>query len=421
MNNDILLQRARLMMEQRRAIQAADQLRQVLANDPDNAEAHSLLALCLLGDRDQWHNATREAEMAVGLSPDSSLSHYVLASVLEKRNRFPEALQALDQAIQLAPEQSHFYGLKASVLGQQSRWREALEAASIGLSLDAEDESCSSLRAIAMERLGKTDHAMDQANAGVSRRPDSSMAHSTRGWALLQSGQYRQAQEAFREALRLGPTNEMARVGMIQALNNNHFFFRMIFSFYTFIGRMAQWTQWAILIGMFVGMRMLRAFAQANPEWQPYVLPISVLYLAFCILSWIATPMFNTFLRFHPFGKYLLSNQEKWASNLVAILGVIAVAGAILQTVRGDYGGAILMFIAPLFLSMPVSTAFSVDAGWPRYTCIAISIVLSALCFAALILIAIDGPWTGPFALYGIGIMLFTFFGNYLAKVTVRH
>jgi tetratricopeptide (TPR) repeat protein len=420
MNNDTYLQRARLLMEQHRPGQAAEQLRQVLANNPNIAEAHSLLALCLLENRDQWHNATREAEMAIGLSPDSSLSHYVLATILEKRNRFPEALQALDQAIQLAPEQSHFYGLKASILGQQSRWLEALEAATVGLSLDAEDESCSSIRAIAMERLGKVDSAIDQANTGVSRRPDSSMAHSTRGWALLQSGRYQEAQEAFREALRLGPTNEMARVGMIQALNSNHFFFRMIFSFYTFIGRMAQWTQWAILIGMFVGMRMLRAFAQANPEWQPYVLPISVLYLAFCLLSWISTPLFNTFLRFHPFGKYLLSNREKWASNLVAILGVVAVLGAILQGVRGDYGGAILMFIAPLFLSMPVSTAFSVDSGWPRYTCIAISVTLGFLCFVSLLLIASDGRWTGPFALYGLGIMLFTFLGNYLTKVTVR-
>ncbi len=421
MNSDIQLQRARLLIEQNRSSLAADQLRQVLASDPDIAEAHSLLALCLLENRDQWHDATREAELGVGLAPDSSLSHYVLASVFEKRNRLTEAMQSIDQAIQLAPEQSYFYGLKASIFGQQARWREALEAASTGLSMNAEDESCTSLRAIALERLGQTENAIQQAEAGVSKRPDSSMAHSTRGWALLQSGRYREAQEAFREALRLGPTNEMARVGMIQALNNNHFFFRMIFGFYTFIGRMAQWAQWAVIIGMFVGMRFLRAFANANPEWQPYVLPISVMYLAFCLLSWIAAPMFNTFLRFHPFGKYLLSNQEKWASNLVAVLAVVAVVGATIQAVRSDYGGAMLMFIAPLFLSMPVATAFSVDAGWPRYTCIGICITLGLLCFTSLFFILIDGPWVGPFSLYGLGIMLFTFFGNYLAKVTVKH
>lgn len=420
MNNEVYLQRAKLLIEQHRSDQAGEILRQLLANDPNVAEAHSLLALCLLENRDQWHEATREAEQAVGLAPDSSASHYVLAAVHEKRNRFPEALQSLNEAIQLSPELSHYYGLKASVLGQQSKWKEALEIASIGLSLDAEDETCASMRSISLERLGKTRGAIDEANAAVSRNPDSSTAHSTRGWALLHSGKYQEAQEAFREALRLGPTNEMARIGMIQALNNNYLIFRWVFTFYTFIGRMASGAQWAVLIGMFVGMRLLRAFAKANPEWEPYVFPISVLYLAFCLLSWIATPLFNTFLRFHQFGKYLLSDKEKWASNVIAVLGLIAVSGALTQSLRGDYAGAMLMFIAPIFLSLPISTAFAVDAGWPQWTSLAISVVLGLLCTASLVFILTDGPWEGPFMLYGAGIMLFSFLGNYLRQVTVR-
>ena len=419
--NELFLQRARLLIAQHRSDHAADQLRQLLSNDPNDAEAHSLLALCMLENRDLWHDATREAEHAVGLAPDSSLSHYILAAVHEKRNRFPEALLAIDEAMRLSPDQSQYYGLKASVLGQQLNWRAALESATIGLSLNPEDESCSSIRAISLERLGKTEGAIEQANAAVSRNPDSSMAHSTRGWALLNSGKYQEAQEAFREALRLGPTNEMARVGMIQALNNNYLIFRLVFRFYNLVGRMAQGAQWAILLGMFIGMRALRAFAAANPEWEPYVLPISILYLAFCLLSWIATPMFNTFLRFHRFGKYLLSDKEKWASNVVAMLGVVAILGAALQVFRGDYAGAILMFIAPIFLTIPVSSAFVVDAGWPQRISIAISVVLGMLCLTTLVLIAADGPWYGPFSLYGVGIMLFSLFGNYLARVTVRN
>lgn len=420
MNSDILLRRARLLIQQHRSEQAADQLRQLLAQDPNCAEAHALLALCLLKNKDQWHAATREAEHAVGLDPSSSLSHYVLAAVHEKRNRFPEALEAIGEAIQLSPEQSDYYGMQASIFAQQKNWSAARNAAAVGLSLDPEDESCAAIRAIALERLGQTGDAVVEADAAVSRRPDSSLAHSTRGWALLNSGKYREAQEAFREALRLEPSNEMARIGMIQALNNNHLVFRWVYRFYMLIGRMGQGAQWAILIGLFVGMRLLRGFAREHPEWEPYVIPISILYLAFCLLSWIATPLFNTFLRFNSFGKYLLSDKEKWASNLIALLGMLAVFGTAVQCLRGDYAGAMLMFIAPLFLSLPVSTAFEVDAGWPQVTAIAISIVLSLLCFAAMILIATDGPWSGPFVLYGLGILLFSFFGNFLRGVTVR-
>ncbi|MDZ4851972.1 MAG: tetratricopeptide repeat protein [Pirellulaceae bacterium] len=420
MKNEIFIQRARLLMEQHRTEQAADQLRQLLADDPNDAEGHSLLAICLLENRDKWHDATREAEQGVGLAPDNGFSHYVLAAVHQKRNRFPEALQSIETAIQLSPEQSHYYGLQASVYCQQGNWKATLESATTGLSLDPEDDSCSSMRTFALERLGNSRGAIEQADAAVSRNPDSAIAHSARGWALLNSGKYREAQEAFRESLRLSPTNEMARAGMIQSLNSNYIVFRCVFKFYTLVGRMAQGAQWAILFGMFFGMQALRAFANTNPEWEPYVLPITVLYLAFCLLSWIATPLFNTFLRFHSFGKYLLSDKEKWASNLIAILGLVAVSGATIQALRGDFGGAILMFIAPVFLTLPVSMAFQVDSGWPQWTCIAICGVLGLLCLGSLALIVVDGPWPGPLGLYGVGIMLFTFLGNFLGKVTVR-
>ena len=420
MSTNIYLQRARLLMEQHRTAQAAEQLRQALVQDPQSSIAHALLALCLLENRDQWHEATREAEQAVGLEPDAAYPHYVLSLTHLKRNRYPEALAAIDEAIRFDPECSDFHGLKASIFAQLRKWTDALESANIGLSLNAENETCASMRSISLERLGQTAGAIEQAESAVARNPDSAIAHTTRGWTLLHSGQYRQAEESFREALRLSPSDEMARVGMMQALNNHHFVFRLIYRFYTFVGRMAQGARWALVIGLLVGMRALRQFANENPEWQPYVLPVSVLYLAFCLLSWIATPLFNTFLRFHKFGKYLLSPREKWASNLVAVLGCVAVSGALLAIFKDDYAGAILMFIAPLFLALPVSIAFIADDGWPRYTCIAFAAVLGVLCLLSLYLIASDGPWMSPFNFYGIGILIFSFMGNYLSSVTVR-
>ncbi len=186
------------------------------------------LALCLLENRDHWHDATREAELGVGLAPDSSLSHYVLASVYEKRNRLPEAMQSIDQAIQLAPEQSYFYGLKASIFGQQARWRDALEAASTGLSLNAEEKPVLPSAPLPLSDLAKQKMRFSKQkrafrNAPILRWPTVHAVGPTPKWSVSRS-----SRSVSRSALRLGPTNEMARVGMIQALNNNHFFFRMI-------------------------------------------------------------------------------------------------------------------------------------------------------------------------------------------------
>lgn len=420
MNAAIHLDRAALLIEQGRWDRAADELKQALAHDPDNARAHSLLALCWSQDKDQLRAATREAESGVGLAPDDDFAHYALAVVLDKRNHFPEARAAVDQAIALMPESATYFGLKASLFAQQQQWTEALEEAERGLSFDPDSETCQSYRALALSKLDRGEGAIEQAERQVSRRPDSSQAHATRGWALLHDGRYREAEEAFREALRLGPTNEMARAGMIQALNNHHLLFRAMFGFYTLVGRMSQTGQWALVIGLFVGMRVLRGAADANPSLEPYVFPVTVLYMAFCLLSWIINPLFNTFLRFHPFGKYLLSDNEKWTSNFVAALLLAGTAGAITQAVRGDYGGAILMFILPVFLTLPISKIFTVDEGWPRSTCIGFSVVLGLAAGATMVLLVTDGPWSGPMSLYGLGILAFSFLGNHLARVTVR-
>ncbi len=105
---------------------------------------------------------------------------------------------------------------------------------------------------------------------------------------------------------------------------------------------------------------------------------------------------------------------------IVAVLAAIAVVAATVQIVRSDYGGAILSSL-PLSFFRCRRDCFLCRCCCPRYTCIGICIVLGLLCFTSLFFILIDGPWAGPFSLYGLGIMLFTFFGNYLAKVTVKH
>lgn len=421
MNTQAKMQRAFLLLQQERHDQAAETLSQVLAEDPNVAAAHALLSMCWSRNRDRWHDATREAEMAIHLAPDESLSHYAMAVILQKRNHLPDALSAANEAIRLDSSSAQNYSLAAMILAQQERWPEALEVASQGMAVDPDHEGCASVRSLSLERLGRTTDAATEADAAVKRNPDSAQAHAMRGWTQLQNGDYESAQNSFREALRLDPTDEFARSGMIEALNNNHLLFRIVFRFYSFIGRMGKNAQWAIILGLFFGMRLLPGFARANPGLEPYVLPISMLYLGFCLLTWIANPLFNTFLRFHPLGKFLLSEKQKWASNTIAICLGIGVAGAIFKIVQGRYDDAIIMFIAPVFLTLPLSLPFELDGGWPWLVSVAAAVVLTLLCLASIAMLAIGGPWGAIFSLYTVGVLLFSFAGNLLRNVNVKH
>ncbi len=61
------IQRARMLIEQSRVDMAEREIRGALAEEPDNAEAHALLGVCLV-DMQKFDEARREAEMAVHLA-----------------------------------------------------------------------------------------------------------------------------------------------------------------------------------------------------------------------------------------------------------------------------------------------------------------------------------------------------------------
>jgi Flp pilus assembly protein TadD len=73
-----LLERAYTQMAQHHLRGAIETLRQVLSLDPDNAQAHALLATCL-HDEKRLFAADHEARAALALDADLPCAHYAMA------------------------------------------------------------------------------------------------------------------------------------------------------------------------------------------------------------------------------------------------------------------------------------------------------------------------------------------------------
>src|SRR3989442_637072 len=97
-----LIDRAHLLMAQDRWDQAAQELRGVLASQPDDPWAHALLATCLQQLKKPW-DAMEMANRAVGLGPNLPYAHYVKAGILEDQSRFRESEASIREAIRLDP------------------------------------------------------------------------------------------------------------------------------------------------------------------------------------------------------------------------------------------------------------------------------------------------------------------------------
>lgn len=412
------LQRAQLLFQQSRHELAENELRQVLAEDPHDAYAHSLLGLSL-AHQEKYQEATSETQQAIHLAPDFPFAHYAHAHVLHRRNRFPEALAAINEAIRLEPEAADQYALLSNIHLQERHWRGALNAAEQGLQFDPEHIGCTNLRAIAMVKLGRKADAGKTIEAALSRNPDNALTHANQGWTLLEQGEPKKAAEHFREALRLDPQNDWARRGIIEALKARNFIYAIMLKYFLWMAKFGRRGQWAILIGGFFGIQVLAGTARNNPKFVPWVLPIEILYITFALMTWMAYPFFNLLLRLNRFGRYALSREQNVASNWFGLCLFIALLGLGTCFIKGFVVPWITIALVFGLLLLPVSAVFKCHDGWPRVTMGTITIILTLLGVGGIALLAdnkaASGTVTPLLGLFILGTVASTWVANFLA------
>ncbi len=311
-------QRAFILLTQHRYESAETELRGILSESPSEGRAHSLLAICISNNERRLDEAFDEAKQAIAYEPNESMSHYAVALVLLRRKAYRDAMTAIDEAIRLDPLDDSYWAMKARCEFSLGRFVSMLDAVKQGLLLDPENIDCRNLLSLALERTGAVGSSLEQAVETLRIDPDNDDSHAMLGFALLQNGKHMEARHAFREAFRINPMNEQARAGMMEALSSRSFLFRIVHRFYSWMSRMSGQRQMLILIGGWLLMRGLASLGKTNALIATLTLPILLVYVSFAVLTWIATPLFQTFLRFHPFGRHLLSRAETRLSNLVA-------------------------------------------------------------------------------------------------------
>jgi tetratricopeptide (TPR) repeat protein len=408
------LERSTLLLEQSRFDLAEKELRRQLTEDHQDALAHSLLAFCLL-KQGRLPEAEREARESVSLAPDEPFSHFHLGQVLDHRERLDQAAAAFQEAIRLDPEEADYPAALASIRVQQRRWDEALAATDQGLQLEPDHDGCINLRALILTQTGKTDEAHSTLDDALARDPDNAFTHANRGWTLLRESRPAPAIEHFREALRLDPSMEYARIGIVEAMKARNPIYRPILRFFLWMGSLQGRSQMWLILGLFFGVRLLRGVAKAQPALAPVIYVVIALYLVFVLLTWVADPLFNLLLRLDRFGRLALSREQVQSSNWFGgVLGLALVALA-----AGLATGSETLLLVALgagALILPVTATFRCRPGWPRWTMAGYTALIVLLMSVALYRGAVAG-FIG-FAL--IGSVLSTWIGSGLSLARNR-
>ena len=363
-----------MLLDQSRPEMAEQELRMALADVPDDALAHALMARCLTAQK-KYAEATEEAQLAVHLAPDEPYTHYCLSLVLEDRNYLPQAVAAVEEALRLDPHQADYYARLAGLQINQRKWAEALATAEQGLGIDPEHSACTNLKAVALVKLGRKDQAGRAVEAALERNPEDAYSHANMGWTLIEQGNHAAALEHFREALRLEPELEWAREGMVEALRARYFIYRIMLGWFLWMQKLGSTAQWGIIVGLYVANQVLHRMADANPALKPWIMPLLVAYGLFAFMTWISHPAFNLLLRLSRFGRMVLSREEIITSNWVGLLllGVAVNLVAFLATGNWAFIWGALAF----GLCVPaVSHVYHCEKGWPRVAMILIALAV---------------------------------------------
>ena len=386
--------------------------RQALTAEPDDALAHALLALGL-SHLEQSKEAVDAGRRAVALAPELSFAHYALGWALLERAEVSAAERSAREALRLDPD-SHGYALLAQIHVRRKHWAEAIKAAEKGLQIEPEHPGCANLRALSLGALGRSDEAAAVMTAVLALDPDDAFGLTNRGWLMLRQSRPQEALESFREALRLDPTLDWARTGIIEALKARSPLYRLVLRYELWVGSLTARAQWFLILGLFFGGRVVRGLLRSNPGLWPVLGPLMALYIFVVFGSWIANPLSNLFLRVNPFGRHALNRAERAASNIVGGCLIAAVIGMVAYVITSN-GGWIVLAIVGVFLLIPVGGAAR-GHGTRAFRALLIAAVLLGACGTASALLVFTGMQMGDllFAVFLVGTVVYAWGANVL-------
>jgi Flp pilus assembly protein TadD len=359
-----MIQQALMLLQRSRYDQAEQVLRRLLADAPEDAYAHALLALCLM-QQDKLQEAESEAKQAIHLAPDQPYCHFMLGLIKAQGDDLQTARLAADEAIRLDPEESDYYSLRAAIYLRAQRWPEALDSANEGLTHDPTHQGCLNHRATALVKLNRHEEAHQTIDQALLKDPENAQTHANLGWALLHKGRHREALEHFSQALRLNPNFDYARHGLVEALKAKYFLYRWILQFFLWMSTLSPRARGGLIIGAYILTKVLQEAAKQNPAIAPFVAPVVGLYIAFVLLTWTIDPLFNLILQCNRYGRYALSKQQRWSSSIFGALLLGGVAAGVGGAITGQAFLLLLALHAGLLI-IPATRVFKSEQGIER-------------------------------------------------------
>jgi tetratricopeptide (TPR) repeat protein len=189
------------------------QCRKALELNPDNPEAHHILAMALFG-RHQYEEATRHLQEALRIKPDDVEALVHLGAVYSARGMATEAVSTLQRSLQLDPNNASAYFNLGVAAYRQDKRREAIKHWSRTVELAPEDHDAHYNLGVALEQEGDSRRAIEHYQKTVQLKPDYAEAQASLGMALCAKGAFTEGLAPLSKAADLEPNDTAIRYNL---------------------------------------------------------------------------------------------------------------------------------------------------------------------------------------------------------------
>jgi Tfp pilus assembly protein PilF len=312
------LTRAQQLRNMRRHEEAVALLHTHLAQNPQDPTAFLELALNRMEIEGAKALALEDARRATGLLPGVSFPLALQSRILSLLDREKEALPLAEAAIALDPEDPYSWNCKSLALCGMHRWNDAEQSARQALALDPDDETASNLLAHTLRLQKKLDESESESRRRLARDPENAFSFANSGWAALQRGQVKEAENLFKEALRLDPAMSHAKEGLKASYRARSAFYRLFLRWVFFIQQFNEKNRMLILIGLIIGFKIARSLAAAIHPL--LVIPVVIVYYTFVFGTWLSNGLANFLILKDPVARMSLDRREKMEGLAVGTL-----------------------------------------------------------------------------------------------------
>ena len=211
--------RAALFSGTARPDDAVKELKDVLAADPESAEAHLLLGIAYrtTGAPDMMGEAVAEFRQALTIDPSFAAARYYLANTYRELGRYERAREELEAAIAQVPKNAQFLTLLGEVERQLKNTRRSLEVLEQALAIDPSLAQAHYYLGLTLLDLGKPAEAIKELEGVVKGGEKRADVYLSLGVAYLDQGRVDEGLEILSQATHLDSARPDIRVQLARA------------------------------------------------------------------------------------------------------------------------------------------------------------------------------------------------------------